>query len=410
VSLTVAIVDMGSGLVPDIRRIHPVLSHVAGLFARRARALVVPWHRIVIARHDVEVLGQALRVEADGRAERVDGPFAVDALWFYPVVAETAPAVNEVESAALEQMRARGIAIGNLQRNDVIAHLLLEASRRGVVTNAPGPLGRWGRKDQLEYALRWYSRVAGRRIPRPETHPIVGAQLASVLASFAGRGLDCILKPANGARGEGVRFVAANGAAPPVPETEPLIAQELVGRPLLLDGFKTDLRAYLLVDGADRACSGRAGPVLVRVAGARYERLCEASEITNTSYRRRAGMQPGILPLAHVDAIGADRKRAILDEIEALATDLLDAVFRWKELRDWRGNRSASRLLVWGLDVIVTEGEHPCRLLEVNVYPQLYRGEAVCDGLVDELLLREYWPALERSCARRRPARTAVAG
>jgi hypothetical protein len=340
----------------------------------------------------------------DGTPSLVEGPFTVDALWFYPVTTEAAPAVTDAEHAALERMRKRGVSISRLRRHDVIAHLLLESARRGVVTNAPGPLGRWGRKDQLEYQLRWFTRMTGKNVPRPETHPVVGAQLAPVLANFGSRGLDCIIKPADGARSEGVRLVPSNGASPPIADAAQVIVQELVKQPLLSGGSKVDLRVYLLVDGASRADSRRLDPILVRVASAPYQRLREAAEITNTSYRRRLGLPPHIAPLADIDTIAQPIRQEIIAGVDALATDLLDAVFLWKETQDWSGNRTAARLLIWGLDVLMAvkeDGHVSCNLLEVNVYPQLFRGDPICDSLVDRLMLEDYLPALEQACKRR---------
>jgi hypothetical protein len=401
----IALVDTGTRpLLEGGAGLSHVLVRLAHSFACDAAVYICAWHQIVIENRGVSIVGNLLTLDGD-ELVRAAAPERVDALYFYPTAGCAVQAVNDAEYAALERIRARSISLAGLDRNEVVAHLLLEAARRGVVTNAPGPLGRWGRKDQLEYGMRWYERVSGRRITRPETHPVAAVQAPLVLASFIARGLDAIVKPANAARGERLRLISSSDKLDGFEEDEPVVVQELVRSPLLADGFKTDLRVYLLIDGTSRERSRRLPPILVRRAAAPYARLDERAEITNTSYRRRLGLPPDIQPLDEVSFPESIRME-LRTQLHSLTEILLDALFRWKGQHDWRGNCDAARAMIWGLDVIASIEPGPLTLflLEINVYPQLFRGDAVCDALVEDCLANAYLPAVGRLISSKRNA------
>lgn len=46
---------------------------------------------------------------------------------------------------------------------------------------------------------------------------------------------------------------------------------------------------------------------------------------------------------------------------------------------------------IWGIDMIIseTDGNHEAYLIEVNTFPQLYRGDTVTDAAVDAVLRDE---------------------
>jgi tubulin polyglutamylase TTLL6/13 len=64
----------------------------------------------------------------------------------------------------------------------------------------------------------------------------------------AGRHPTYILKPPNGARGIGIGLAKSLAK---VPEGEPLLVQEYLSRPCLIEGKKFDLRLYVLVSACD---------------------------------------------------------------------------------------------------------------------------------------------------------------
>ena len=399
---TIVLIETGRGPVERWPiGINPVLLRVGALFSRQARVLVCPWHQVVLSAGAAVIEGPALAIEGD-RHELISLPATqADAMWYYPVADATPIAQGGAERAALDRLLAAGGSPAET-RSGVCAHLLYEASRLGLVTNSPGPLGRWGRKDQLEYALRWHTRTSRRNVARPRTFPVAGAQVPGAVDYFASRGLDCILKPANGARGEGIQIITANSAAlPAVAAEDQFIVQELVTHPCVIDGFKTDLRVYIRVDSTDWRSSARLSPILVRKAAAPYAQMGDRAEITNTSYRRRHGLPARISPLADCKGLAADDARSIEKGVGALTQELLAAVHAWSLIYDrpLEPERGAPRVMIWGLDIVLT-GPSGCRrplLLEINVYPQLFRGDELCDTLIDAMLLDDFLPTFGRA-------------
>lgn len=268
--------------------------------------------------------------------------------------------------------------------------------------------------------LRAYTRTTGRRVPRPETYVIDSCQAPRIVASVARSGGGWIVKPANGARGEGVQCVvspdpcrrpprhlarARSGGKRELPMAGDVIIQRLGEPPRLVNGSKFDLRCYVMIDTYDVRRSMRLKPVLVRIAARPYRRGCLDAELTNTSHRRRLGLAPDIQPLAAVAGLAPEVRREIADRLDVLVAEFLRA-HAW-----WSANRvcdrpAGRRLLIWGLDVLpVVKGTATeLMLLEVNAHPQLLRGSAVADASVRHMLRDTYVPKIIEAIADERSA------
>jgi len=399
---TIVLVDTASqpltqwsrGRNPELLKIARVLSR-----GRRANILICQWHQVEFHENGTKVTGPALQV-ADERIQVFDAvePLAADVMLSFPASGSEKVGASDAEQAGLRRLAALGLATNGLDATAVVAQLLMEASRRGVITNAPGTDGRWGRKDQLEFLLRAYTRASGEIVRRPETYVIDSCQVGDVLHSFSARGLDCIVKPANRARAEGIHIVAAGDAADFAPEGGDLVVQELVPSPLTVNGHKSDLRCYMMIDTAASESCRLLAPIFVRLASAPYSRGQQEAEITNTSYRWRRGLPPAIYPLERMALIPEDSRLVIRDTLGRLAASLLRARHWAASLHD-RGGKAAkvrARLLLWGLDVAAarTPSGLQLLLLEINPSPQLFRGAQLCDQAVESILANEYLPAL----------------
>lgn len=365
----------------ELRRLARELSH-------KVVIVLVPWHQIELGATGVTVQPPYLtlrhgRVVAVGRA-----PIVPDALTMFPY-AGAGVATSADERAALGRFGPQA-AVRCVERQAIVASLLAEAARRGVVTNAPGPDGRWGRKDHLEFFLRHFARATGRTVRRPETYVVDGAQASLVLASLAARGLDAIVKPANKARGEGHLLVARASARALTLPAGTVVIQELLAAPLLVDGRKCDLRAYLRIDEAG---SRRLEPVFARLALAPYQRGTPDAELTNTAHRRRSGFPPAIYRLDDLTGLNPTLRQQIHLRLDELLGDLL-AAHRW--WRQSHGVAAERRTLLWGVDVgVKIEDDAPSlSLFEVNPHPQLFRGSHSCDRQVAEMLRDDYLPQL----------------
>jgi hypothetical protein len=350
------------------------------------RVVLCPWHQVELRDGETVVAGPLAQV-TDERVEPLQSgaPLRLAALVIFPSSGAGSPD-TAAERSALARIGGDG-----LDRNAALARLALEAARRGAATNAPGVDGRFGRKDQLEFALRLYTRATGRRVARPETYAVPASQLDVVVASFAAQGAACVVKPANGARGEGIAVVEAGSAAPAIAAGD-VVVQELVEEPLMVDGCKADLRCYVLINSARPVASRRVGPVLARLAPAPYVPGLPEAEIANTAHRRRLGLPPAIHPLDELRAVPAALQRTLIAELDDLIAELLAAHAWWA---GEHGDGQPPRVLLWGLDVAVTlRGGPRVLLLEVNPHCQLFRGVAACDALVAEMLRREFLPTL----------------
>jgi hypothetical protein len=395
--LTCALIDTsGRALTPWTRGVHPELVRMAHTLSRAdAEIVMAPWFDVGIHDRSVVVERNALgfRDEIISAASR---PIAPDIMLFHPASGSGQPD-SQAERAALARLEAAGLGITGGDRNRVVSHLLDAASARGVTTNAAGVSGRWGRKDELEFALRAYTRHTGRRVSRPETYVVPERAVAGLLRRLAIDGRTWIVKPANRSRGQGIVCIKNADAWEAPGGGGDFVVQRLAERPVLTAGHKVDLRAYLLVDVGAPERSRRLTPVFVRLASAPYVAAEPQAEITNTSYRRRLGLPPAILPLDEVVALDPEVRKKLVSQLDALTAELLRAhAWWWDRHRPAREKTYGRRVLLWGIDVLpVWIGEElAALLLEVNVHPQLFRGVNRCDEAVERMLRVEYLPAL----------------
>jgi len=367
-----------------------------------ADVLVCPWDAVHLAEGAVQVTGPMARCVAGNSAPFIADHVQPDAMLSFPTADDTAPDRSPRGRAALARLARQGLALPPcaLTTTAVIAALLEEAAHRGIVSNAMDHDAAWGRKDQLEFTLRAHARFTGKPVPRPETYVASPHQLPVILADFARRGLTCIVKPANGARGDGLHIVRphSDDSLPAMNDggggdgygDDCLVVQELVEAPLTLRGRKVDFRCYLLIDTADLHASRWCPPLFARIAGLPYARGVADAEITNCAYRARAGLAEGMFPIEHLDGLPATTHAALLEGVDALMDAVIAARFLRAQALAPAGE--PRRVLLWGLDLIATDvnGEIAVQLLEINVYPHLLIGSDTCDPAVECILGQTY--------------------
>ncbi|XP_033737297.1 tubulin polyglutamylase TTLL7-like isoform X4 [Pecten maximus] len=83
-----------------------------------------------------------------------------------------------------------------------------------------------------------------------------------------------IIKPSNGAQGHGIQLFRN---AEKIPQTEHFIVQEYIDKPLLMDGYKFDLRLYVLVTSCDPLRVFLFDDGLVRLSTEKYLAPTEAN-------------------------------------------------------------------------------------------------------------------------------------
>ncbi|HEX3470101.1 MAG TPA: hypothetical protein VHT28_02850, partial [Silvibacterium sp.] len=246
----------------------------------------------------------------------------VDALFFHgPDSGE----LTERDTPALDRLAAAGIDVGGQPIYIVVDRMMLEASRRGIVTNALGSSRSWGPKHHQELKLRRYENATGQAIVRPKTYIARPHEVRAVLSIFAERGECCLIKPAYGEGGLGFHIVNPGEPFPRFDYT--VVVQPLIPDPLLVEGHKADIRFYLLINVDDRRASGRLSPVFIRRAAAPYVAQNLPAEITNTSYRLRQGLPPDMRPLDLTPGICRNQRTQILSQLDSLAQALVDAYF-----------------------------------------------------------------------------------
>jgi Tubulin-tyrosine ligase family len=274
------------------------------------------------------------------------------------------------------------------QRDVAARELLARISLHGVRTNYDPDASQLGVKSVLEERCREYEEASGRKIPRPRTIVIAGGGGKDEIVQFMRRVGPCIIKPHNESRSRGVGVLLPGESVSGLElGTECYVVQELVARPLLMDGFKTGLRVYLIVDDLKRSYSlSQVG--LVKLAPAPYRVGDPAAEIVGP-YEQRDGSWPTIYLLNEL--VEGDETRATWTAIRKSIDQTIDL---FMEAVSWRAGLFHQRLpstQIWGIDILVreTNGTYEAYLIEVNTFPQLYRGDAFTDAAVDNVVRYE---------------------
>lgn len=146
-----------------------------------------------------------------------------------------------------------------------------------------------------------------------------------------GRPKTFIYKPTNSAQGKGIVLTRNPDE---VPDDETLLIQEYLARPLLIDGFKFDLRLYVLVTSCDplRVFLYRDG--LVRLSTEPYKAPTESNldklymHLTNYSVNKTSeGFESS-------DDVGEGSKRSLVWLMEHLAAAGKDTDALWRRMAD----------------------------------------------------------------------------
>lgn len=382
--------------------LRPTTIRVARSFSRAglAHVLVCHWRSLEFAPGRVTVRGRMYRPKSDGVMEETNlvHSIPVDVLYFF---APKAGWIADRDVVSLERFRKSGVPITERSIHLIVEQVMLEASRRGVVSNTFGTDRSWGPKHSQELRIRRYERVTGASIARPETYIATSAELARVLADFARRQVTAIVKPAFGEGGRGIQIIRPGEEFAWPTENRVAIVQSLIPAPLLIDGHKVDLRCHLLIDERDEQASRMVRPILVRKAAVPYSPGIPASEITNTAYRLNHGLRPDIVPLDNVSGCSERVRVAIANGLDALCNQIVKAYFfDVANIIDPAASPS-NRVVLLGLDVLValSKGRPRLYFLEANPYPALFVDLPLTDSAMEQMLTKEYLPALLRQLA-----------
>lgn len=140
-----------------------------------------------------------------------------------------------------------------------------------------------------------------------------------------------IVKPSNGAQGHGIQLFKN---AEKIPASEHFIVQEYVEKPYLLDGYKFDLRIYVLITSCDPLRVFLFNDGLVRMSTEKYQNPSEANishmfmHLTNYSVNKHNEYyEKG-------ESVDSGSKRSIAFLNEYLRNKDRDVALLWKNISD----------------------------------------------------------------------------
>ncbi|CAL8090222.1 unnamed protein product [Calicophoron daubneyi] len=145
-----------------------------------------------------------------------------------------------------------------------------------------------------------------------------------------------ILKPANGAMGHGIRLYR-NGETVPTnpPNGAPCVIQEYINNPLLIDGYKCDLRVYVLITSCDPLRIFIYNDGLVRLGAEKYVEPNEPNgasmfmHLTNYAVNKRHAQYQR----SSDESVGSKRSFSFLDQF-LRNTRRVEPLTVWRNVRD----------------------------------------------------------------------------
>eukprot|EP00403_Amphidinium_massartii_P016318 CAMPEP_0178415868 /NCGR_PEP_ID=MMETSP0689_2-20121128/23771_1 /TAXON_ID=160604 /ORGANISM="Amphidinium massartii, Strain CS-259" /LENGTH=937 /DNA_ID=CAMNT_0020037197 /DNA_START=38 /DNA_END=2847 /DNA_ORIENTATION=+ len=245
----------------------------------------------------------------------------------------------------------------------------------------------------------------------------------------AGKGKTFIIKPDNGCQGKGI-FLIRDVEKVPVDFSTTYVAQRYINKPFLLDGYKFDLRLYVLVLGCDplRIFLHRRG--LVRLASEQYEepskRNIDSGTMHLTNYAINK-MNPDFQENTDPEDAESGHKRSLEAVFQSLRSQGYDVDALEREIEDlvvktliavqpslshfYRScqpddTENGMCFEVLGFDVMLDHKLQPW-LLEVNHAPS-FATESELDQLVKEEVLKDTFHLLHLSPEARRQKKREV--
>ncbi|VVC30459.1 Tubulin-tyrosine ligase/Tubulin polyglutamylase [Cinara cedri] len=223
------------------------------------------------------------------------------------------------------------------------------------------------------------------------------------------KNLTYILKPSTGCRGTGIYLTKS---LKKISQHEKMICQLYISKPLLIDGYKFDMRLYVLISSCDPLVIYVYNDGLVRLATEPYKKPALGNlknlymHLTNYSVNKHSKM--------YVDNENYGSKRRIKTLNARLENNGYDVQRIWKEiddviiktvilaypfvLRSYRAYYSSHKYTeacfdLLGFDILLDEKGKP-HLLEVNHSPDFHT-ETILDQIVKHKLLTDTFKLLQ---------------
>jgi tubulin-tyrosine ligase family protein len=329
---------------------------------------------VVIALHDCSYTQQQVLIHRaalleDGRfvLRRYNAPFQPDYVFFF-------------------------CRSGRSPYNRACYRMLREVGSRGMLVSYDQDASKWGIKSELEERCRAYELECGEHIPRPETAIVESSACprTSILRFLRDNG-PCVLKHYNSSRARGMQVLTSEDQVFDLKLAEDrYVVQELIDHPLTLEGFKIELRTFLIVHDLQEPGYVIPRTILVKSATQPYKKAQLDSEICNVSYSRRQGIAA---PLRLLEDLSYSSTFAAIADWAAIKRSIHETVSSLMRAVAWRA-RSQEKvrvLLFWGLDLAiqVTKKGPKTLLLEINPFPTLYRGDDIVDRSMDKVFVDE---------------------